>query len=609
LIRDGSPKLPRKEVARAYLSNVNRQMKMRQVPKNFHQDPEGMYMDIQELKQDLKKATAENMKLKTQLMQVEAGRVRKQKQVEELLRAHAIVETKGTHYEHLFKEVNLVKKLKERVRDLEQILAEKDEEFERIKVDSRYTRVRELETELKAYYTESRRLQRIVEQTRSIQDGHEQTMMDMSRMGEENAKLRELVVNMKKVQDYYQVQLSSIAQKKEEMNNLMTTNQKYAAKKDALKKERTTLNQNLDGIQRELEALQDEHDNMKDKHEILQKENEAITKNHQTAMDLLHKENQKLAKSNVTLQNEKQSVEIEKTTYQQRITDLKGKMKAIKTTLDNETKEKIAAQHEMITLKYQVESLQKDKDSQQPTQSEPDPNSVQAQIKKFKTALKEKSAEVEHLQIEIEDLRKKMAEKDIQIKRYMTIIAQAKSAEEDDRQNHEQIVRLSRENAELLEKVMHMKHVDKELEDDTDNADEQTEYDDTETDTYKPTQRKYTFDDEEESKTKKKAGVLTYDEAATTIARAWRSKQSRMNKKTSKPNKTIADDLNTESGVKLHSSVHGGSKNRYDEFGGDDDYPGSHHQHDGDNTYDDDTYNDMDDTYDKYNNGYEDDNW
>lgn len=74
---------------------------------NFFQDPEDMYIEIQDLKSKLAKAQTECTRLRTLLQKTEYGKSRKQKQVEELLRANAIVETTGPRYETLFKEVNV----------------------------------------------------------------------------------------------------------------------------------------------------------------------------------------------------------------------------------------------------------------------------------------------------------------------------------------------------------------------------------------------------------------------------------------------------------------------------------------------------------------------
>uniref|UniRef100_A0A7S1PHT0 Uncharacterized protein n=1 Tax=Percolomonas cosmopolitus TaxID=63605 RepID=A0A7S1PHT0_9EUKA len=181
-----------------------------------------MYIELQQLKQQITGLETENLKLRTQVQKVEQGRERKERQVEELLKAHAIVETKGRKYESLFKEVSLMKRLKQRVRELESELQQRDEEFDRIRLDSRYTRVRELETEMKTYYAESRRLQTLVDQ---MQMEHEQMMNNMAATGamtgappsyvntvelqqlrEKNAKFRDLVMKMKQMQDHLKEQ-------------------------------------------------------------------------------------------------------------------------------------------------------------------------------------------------------------------------------------------------------------------------------------------------------------------------------------------------------------------------------------------------------------------
>jgi hypothetical protein len=101
----GSPK--HRRVVDAYLSNVNKNMKRRKIPQKFHKDPEGMYMDLQQLKQEISAVREENTKLKTQLHMTEAKKTKKQKQIDELLRAHSLVENKGSHYENMFKEANV----------------------------------------------------------------------------------------------------------------------------------------------------------------------------------------------------------------------------------------------------------------------------------------------------------------------------------------------------------------------------------------------------------------------------------------------------------------------------------------------------------------------
>lgn len=188
----------------------------RKIPASFHKDPEEMYMELQQLKQEVTSLSKDNLKLKTQVQKVEQGREKKEKQVEELLKAHAIVETRGTKYETLFKEVSLMKRLKLKVKELEKDLQQRDEEFNRIRLDSRFTRVKELETEMKTYYSESRRLQTLVDQ---MQLEREQMMsnlatgttdpvntLELLQLREKNSKFRDLVMKMKQMQDHLKEQ-------------------------------------------------------------------------------------------------------------------------------------------------------------------------------------------------------------------------------------------------------------------------------------------------------------------------------------------------------------------------------------------------------------------
>lgn len=96
-----------KSTSEVYLANVDSRIRRRKVPQKFFHDPEDMYIEIQDLKSKLAKSQAECVKLRTALQKTEHGKNRKQRQVEELLRANAIVETSGSRYESLFKEMNV----------------------------------------------------------------------------------------------------------------------------------------------------------------------------------------------------------------------------------------------------------------------------------------------------------------------------------------------------------------------------------------------------------------------------------------------------------------------------------------------------------------------
>ncbi|KAL9643805.1 hypothetical protein ABK040_013219 [Willaertia magna] len=363
--------LSKKQIVQNYLSNVNKQMKKRTIPTSFYKDPEGMYMDLQDLKNEITVLKKENQALKTQIHKIEGDKIRKQKQVEELLRAHALVETKGAHYENLFKEVNLVKGLKARIRDLEKTLLEKENEFQRIKLDSRYTRVRELETELKAYYTESRRLQKLVEQFQERQKYFDKLEDDTLKLTQQNTKLRELIVKMKHVQDYYKEQHQAISQ----MENIDNDkNAKLVEYEEKIKSLEINLQEAMNENQSLRTSLEETNTTISELHQENQQQ--------QQLLQILNEEKQKLAqkieKNNqnvVSLQNE---VEVHKTMVKEKADIAESKSKEIlrlHQTLEEREKErqifiskiaeleKISQQHkqEIDIIKSQNHSLEQDK--------------------------------------------------------------------------------------------------------------------------------------------------------------------------------------------------------------------------------------------------------
>lgn len=96
------------------------------------------------------------------------------------------------------------------------MLSEKEEDIAKIKLDSKHSRVRELETELKAYYTESRRLQKLVEQLQVSAKG-KQYEDEIGKLKEKNQKFRDLLVKMKQVQDHLKEQNEVLKAKPDEV--------------------------------------------------------------------------------------------------------------------------------------------------------------------------------------------------------------------------------------------------------------------------------------------------------------------------------------------------------------------------------------------------------
>ena len=128
----------------------------------FFTDPENMYAEIQKLKKQVHSLSEERVMLKTRVIRFDYELARKEKEIEDLLKQKSLVDQNG-QYAQMRSENNLIKSLKRRVRSLESAVAEKEDDISRLKADARYTRVQELELELKTYYNESRRLQKLLD--------------------------------------------------------------------------------------------------------------------------------------------------------------------------------------------------------------------------------------------------------------------------------------------------------------------------------------------------------------------------------------------------------------------------------------------------------------
>lgn len=155
---------------RNFYADISKQQRKRTVPNNFFHDPEGMYEAMAASKRLAKQLEEELTRMKTRVLKAETEAARKDKQLEEILRSRAAAENTGASLPGSSNVVgdaltaqNLVRGLKQRIRQLEKDLGEKETECVRMRQDARHTRVRELETELKAYYTETRRLQKVVD--------------------------------------------------------------------------------------------------------------------------------------------------------------------------------------------------------------------------------------------------------------------------------------------------------------------------------------------------------------------------------------------------------------------------------------------------------------
>ncbi|KAF0983504.1 hypothetical protein FDP41_010569 [Naegleria fowleri] len=411
--------LSKKQVVQNYLSNVNKHMKKRTIPSNFYKDPEGMYMDLQELRQEMALLRKENQNLKTLAQKSEADSIRKQKQVEELLRAHALVETKGTRYENLFKEVNLVKNLKSRIRELEKALSEKDTEFQRIKLDSRYTRVRELETELKAYYTESRRLQKVVEDLEQERVAMQDLEEENEKMNKQNLKLRELIVKMKQVQDYYKEQNSHLAEENRQLQDNhgisselsmrehqieeLTLKLKELQQKlddsnqtnSELKVSNSELQRISDEIQFQSNTVKKENSDLKNKLEELKKNFESQLEEQKRQIDLLHREKENICKERELQSQSSQILRSSVVSFEQQVAEKEREIQFLKAQLKEKHELADSRSLELMNLRNQCE--EKDKEISQFQSKMKDLRKANTVLLDEISTLKEQQAQHQHI--------------------------------------------------------------------------------------------------------------------------------------------------------------------------------------------------------------------
>ncbi|KAG2377605.1 hypothetical protein C9374_009121 [Naegleria lovaniensis] len=390
--------LSKKQVVQNYLSNVNKHMKKRTIPSNFYKDPEGMYMDLQELRQEIAILRKDNQNLKTLAQKSEADSIRKQKQVEELLRAHALVETKGTRYENLFKEVNLVKSLKSRIRELEKALGEKETEFQRIKLDSRYTRVRELETELKAYYTESRRLQKVVEDLEQERSAMQDLEDENDKMNKQNLKLRELIVKMKQVQDYYKEQNVHLSEENRHLHDNNGISSELSMREHQIEELTTKLKE----LQQKLDDSYQTNSELKVSNSELQRISDEI----QFQSNITKKENSEL----------KNKLEELRTNFESQLEDQKRQVELLKREKENMCKENELQTQSSQILRSSVASF------------EHQVADKEREIQFLKAQLKEKHDLVDSRNLEILNLRNQCEEKDSEISQLQTKMKELRKA-------------------------------------------------------------------------------------------------------------------------------------------------------------------------------------
>eukprot|EP00698_Gefionella_okellyi_P011121 TRINITY_DN2912_c0_g2_i1.p1 TRINITY_DN2912_c0_g2~~TRINITY_DN2912_c0_g2_i1.p1 ORF type:complete len:751 (+),score=237.26 TRINITY_DN2912_c0_g2_i1:100-2352(+) len=168
--------------------------KARATPSAFYVDPETMYEQIQKLKKNVHELTEERTQLRSKIIRFDGEIVRKEKQMENLLQSKSVSEMGGGKFDQLRSEAHLLKNLKRKIADLDKTISQRDDEISRLKNDSKYTRVAELELELRTYYNESKRLQKLLESSAreesSIITGGTEADSQIRQLSEKNMQLK-----------------------------------------------------------------------------------------------------------------------------------------------------------------------------------------------------------------------------------------------------------------------------------------------------------------------------------------------------------------------------------------------------------------------------------
>eukprot|EP01028_Stygiella_incarcerata_P005116 TRINITY_DN2191_c0_g1_i1.p1 TRINITY_DN2191_c0_g1~~TRINITY_DN2191_c0_g1_i1.p1 ORF type:complete len:564 (+),score=225.12 TRINITY_DN2191_c0_g1_i1:269-1960(+) len=337
-----------------FFDEVDKSQKKKRVPKSFHYDAEDMYDEVTKLKRELRNSNDELRVLKTKLLKTQGESSRKDKQIEELLKARSAVETKSSHFSSQLQSNTLTKRLKQRVRDLERVVSEKDAEISKMKNDSRHTRVRELETELKAYYTESRRLQKVVDElteklrtASSAQAPPEEHQAQILQLTERNMNLKNIARTLKanyetvcQDMEYVVEENEQLKAKTEEMEKVLAMQSKESEGSETMQKELSVLraemqtkDDKIHDLEIELEDTKRDHDvRMKDAEnaasEIKKAEMEMQAENERLKGDLTEWEEKHKAshKRAITAEEEVEKLKLELRTTQERVNELEKDM-------------------------------------------------------------------------------------------------------------------------------------------------------------------------------------------------------------------------------------------------------------------------------------------
>eukprot|EP00668_Euglena_longa_P002037 GGOE01002367.1.p1 GENE.GGOE01002367.1~~GGOE01002367.1.p1 ORF type:complete len:803 (+),score=180.99 GGOE01002367.1:48-2456(+) len=204
----------------SYITHFDAKFRRRQIPQSLP-EAEALYIQLLELKQRTADLEAENVGLRTVIRKREKEKAQVEKRVEELIANGTVLDNNALRSERANAEGQLIQNLRGKVRILETSLVASTEELNRLKLDGKYLRVRELETEVKAYYSEARRLQRILDQMTANRnkDSEKQAMDEALALLQDKeqviVRLRDTIATLKQMLKQHRQELDRLQEEKE----------------------------------------------------------------------------------------------------------------------------------------------------------------------------------------------------------------------------------------------------------------------------------------------------------------------------------------------------------------------------------------------------------
>eukprot|EP00762_Andalucia_godoyi_P004443 ANDGO_08223.mRNA.1 hypothetical protein TTHERM_00194430 len=400
-----------------FYEDVSRTQKKRQVPANMYQDPETLYMENVNMKKNMRVMEEEVLKLRTKLTKTEGELAKKERMLEEAVSHDVDDDIQKTSSSSGMSmtlgsaggsgagqgaggaSMHLVKSLKMRVRMLEKSVTEKEEAMQKMKTDIRHTRVRELETELKAYYTESRRLQKIVDelssQLRVVVSHQQSTVAEQTSTLRTTKEQEELIIRLREKNLHLRTLTKNLREDAGLMNNEI----------DRLHKECQDLKKKADGSVQTRNALQDE------KNRADEAEARVVA-----LQSVLRKTDDQLQEKEIEVIRIRESSNAEIGVLKNRIAELESAVareKAEKTMISDElavTKEKSTRfQARIKGLETEIEEIHKDSPASALKDERERADAAEARVQAISDTLNDTDRKLQDTEIELIRLREKHA--------------------------------------------------------------------------------------------------------------------------------------------------------------------------------------------------------